>query len=54
MALALICGNMCVWKPGPSSALITIATMKIMNEVFEKNNLPKGIVTCCVGGADVG
>ena len=40
MALALICGNMVVWKPGPTSALITIATMKIINEVFEKNNLP--------------
>ena len=53
MALALICGNCVIWKSAPSTPIITIATMKVINEVFEKNNMPK-IVTCCVGGADVG
>jgi len=54
LALALICGNCVMWKCAPSAAALTIATMKIFNSVFEKNDLPKGIVTCCVGGADIG
>ena len=31
LALALICGNTCIWKSAPSTPLITIATMKVIN-----------------------
>ena len=54
LALALICGNTVIWKSAPSTPIITIATMKVINAVFAKNDLPTAIVTCCVGGADVG
>jgi aldehyde dehydrogenase family 7 protein A1 len=54
MALALICGNTCLWKSAPSTPITTIATMKIINDVFINNNLPTGIVTCCIGGSDIG
>lgn len=54
MALSLICGNVICWKPAPTTPLITIATMNIINEVFRKNNLPNGIITCCVGGPEIG
>lgn len=53
LALALITGNCFIWKCGPSASLLTVCTMKVINSVFEKNNL-KGIFTCCVGGADIG
>jgi len=53
LALALICGNAVIWKCAPSASLLTICTFKVIQAVFEKNNL-HGIFTMCVGGADVG
>lgn len=55
-ALALICGNLCVWKGAPSTSLSTIAVGKIMEKVLEENNIPYAglIATTFTGGADVG
>ena len=54
LALAMICGNMTILKPAPSTPLIAIATFQIIQDVLTKNNLPKGIVTLCCGGPDIG
>lgn len=54
LAISLITGNCVMWKPAPSAALLSIATMHIINEVFEKHGVPKGVVTMCLGGADIG
>jgi len=37
LALAMITGNMTLWKPAPSTPLIAIAIYKIIQEVLEKN-----------------
>lgn len=42
-ALALVCGNVCVWKPSTKTALCAIACQKILAEVLKKNEMPEGI-----------
>jgi len=52
--IALVCGNCVVWKGAPTTPLVTLATSKIIAEVFERNKLPGGIFTCVCGGAEIG
>lgn len=52
--IALVCGNCVLWKGAPSTSLVTIATTKLIAEVFEKNNLPGAIFTTVCGGAAIG
>jgi aldehyde dehydrogenase family 7 member A1 len=52
-AIALAVGNTVLWKGAPSTPLVSIATTKIVSEVFKRNNLPQAI-TLCQGGTDVG
>lgn len=53
-AIALICGNLVVWKGAPTSSMITIATAKIINSVFEKNKINPNVLTVVQGGIDIG
>ncbi len=48
-ALAWVCGNVCVWKPSEKAPLCGIAVQKIIDAVFQKNNVPEG-VNCLVQG----
>lgn len=50
-ALALICGDMVVWKPAPTACLSTIAVGKIMSEVLEKHGFKNVLSVCCDGAA---
>ena len=54
VALAWVCGNVCVWKPSEKTPLCSIACQKIINQVLIKNNLPEGISCLVNGGADIG
>eukprot|EP00362_Geleiidae_sp_MMETSP1317_P001343 CAMPEP_0201282910 /NCGR_PEP_ID=MMETSP1317-20130820/7014_1 /ASSEMBLY_ACC=CAM_ASM_000770 /TAXON_ID=187299 /ORGANISM="Undescribed Undescribed, Strain Undescribed" /LENGTH=175 /DNA_ID=CAMNT_0047597219 /DNA_START=259 /DNA_END=786 /DNA_ORIENTATION=- len=54
LALALVCGDLVLWKGASSVNLITIAVMKLIAEVLEKNKLPPGIVTLLSGGGAFG
>lgn len=53
-AIAMVCGNTMVWKGAPSTPLCSIATIKIVSQVLEQNNLPGAICSLVSGGADVG
>uniref|UniRef100_A0A3B3HNF1 Aldehyde dehydrogenase 7 family, member A1 n=1 Tax=Oryzias latipes TaxID=8090 RepID=A0A3B3HNF1_ORYLA len=53
-AIALICGNVCLWKGAPTTPLTSVAVTKIVAEVLEQNNLPGAICSMTCGGADVG
>jgi len=50
----MITGNMTIWKPAPSTPLISIALIKIVQRVLEEENAPVGVVTLCCGGVDIG
>jgi len=45
-AIALICGDLMIWKGASSTSLCTIATAKIINEVL-KNNGFDSVCTVC-------
>jgi len=52
--LALVCGDVCVWKPSEKTPLCGIACQHIISEVFAKNNVPEGVSGLIIGGRDVG
>lgn len=53
-ALALVCGNVIVWKPSEKTPICAIACHKILAEILKKNNLPEGISSVLFSGADAG
>ncbi|MEY2868947.1 MAG: hypothetical protein RIR01_1414 [Bacteroidota bacterium] len=48
-ALALVCGDVCVWKPSEKTPLCGIACQNILAEVLRENDLPEGI-SCLING----
>ncbi|SDM89799.1 L-piperidine-6-carboxylate dehydrogenase [Pedobacter antarcticus] len=48
-ALALICGNVCVWKPSSKTPLCAIACQHILAGVLKKNEMPEGISSLLIG-----
>ena len=52
--LALVCGDVCIWKPSEKTPLCGIACQNIIAEVFTKNNVPEGVSSLVTGGRDVG
>lgn len=52
--LALVCGDVCVWKPSEKTPLCSIACQNIIAEVFEKNNVPEGVCSLVQGGRELG
>eukprot|EP00356_Strombidium_inclinatum_P003732 CAMPEP_0170491078 /NCGR_PEP_ID=MMETSP0208-20121228/10331_1 /TAXON_ID=197538 /ORGANISM="Strombidium inclinatum, Strain S3" /LENGTH=496 /DNA_ID=CAMNT_0010766585 /DNA_START=54 /DNA_END=1544 /DNA_ORIENTATION=+ len=52
-AIALITGNVVMWKPAPTACLSSIGTMKLMAKVLERNGF-KNVMAMCCGDADVG
>ncbi len=53
-ALALVCGDVVVWKPSEKTPLCAIACQKIIATILKKNQLPEGISSLVTGDAEVG
>jgi aldehyde dehydrogenase family 7 protein A1 len=53
-AIALICGDLVIWKGSPASSLVTIATARIINEVLVKNKINPNVVTVVQGDVEIG
>ena len=53
-ALALVCGDVCVWKPSEKVPLCSLACQKLLAEVLAENELPEGISSVINGGTQVG
>lgn len=53
-AIAFICGDLVTWKGAPTTSLVTIASAKIIGEVFAKNKINPNVLTVVQGGADIG
>ena len=47
--IAMVCGNVCVWKPSEKTPLSAIATHKIINKILSENKLEGvlSLVTDC-------
>ena len=52
--IALVCGNVVVWKASEKSPLCAVACQKLFGQVIKLNELPDGISSIITGGADVG
>ena len=53
-ALALVCGNVCLWKPSEKTPFSAIACQNIFAEVLKENDLPEGISNVVVGDREIG
>ena len=53
-ALALVCGDVCVWKPSEKTPLCAVACQNILADVFEKAGVPEGVCCLLVGEREVG
>ncbi|MFQ3352007.1 MAG: aldehyde dehydrogenase (NAD+) [Candidatus Marivariicella framensis] len=54
VALAWVCGDVCIWKPSEKTPLCSIACQKIIEKVLKENEMPEGISCLVNGGADIG
>ena len=52
--LAWVCGDVCIWKPSEKVPLTAIACQKIIQKVFETNDVPAGICGLVIGDATLG
>ncbi|MGC6413664.1 MAG: aldehyde dehydrogenase family protein [Bacteroidia bacterium] len=53
-ALAVVCGNACIWKPSEKTPFCSIACQNIFIEVANELQLPLGISNILNGGVSVG
>lgn len=53
-ALALVCGNVCIWKPSEKTPLTAIACQHILSDVFSKNDIPEGVSNLIIGDKETG
>ncbi len=52
--IALVCGDVCVWKPSEKAPLCGVACQLLFQKVLQANNLPEGIVSLINGDYRVG
>ena len=52
--LAMICGDVCVWKPSEKTPLCAVACQYIIAKVFEKNEVPEGVLNLVIGSREAG
>lgn len=53
-SLALVCGNVCIWKPSEKTPLTAIACQHIIQKVFEANDVPEGTSCLLIGDRNIG
>ncbi len=52
--LALVCGDVCIWKPSEKTPLCGVACQNIFHKVLKENNVPEGVVSLINGDYRVG
>jgi aldehyde dehydrogenase (NAD+) len=52
--IALVCGDVCVWKPSEKTPLCAIACQYLLQQVLKDNDLPEGISSVVNGDYKVG
>lgn len=53
-ALAMVCGNVCIWKPSEKTPLTAIACQHIIAKVFKDNDIAEGVCNLILGDREVG
>jgi aldehyde dehydrogenase (NAD+) len=52
--IAMVCGDVCIWKPSEKVPLCAIACQNIISKVFKENGVPEGVCNLVTGGREVG
>jgi aldehyde dehydrogenase (NAD+) len=52
--IALVCGDVCVWKSSEKTPLCSVACQKLLNIIFKENSVPDGVSNVITGGREVG
>jgi aldehyde dehydrogenase (NAD+) len=52
--IAMVCGDVCVWKPSEKVPLCALACQHIIQDVLKNNNVPEGVSSVVVGDYKVG
>ena len=52
--IAMVCGNVTIWKGSEKTPLNTVACQKLFNKVLKDNNIPEGVVNIVTGDYKVG
>ena len=52
--VAIVCGDVCIWKPSEKAPLCGIACQQIISKVFKENSVPEGVCNLITGGREVG
>jgi aldehyde dehydrogenase (NAD+) len=52
--IALVCGDVCIWKPSEKVPLCAIACQQIVADVFRKNRIPEGVCNLLIGDYRIG
>ncbi|MEO6883053.1 MAG: aldehyde dehydrogenase family protein [Bacteroidia bacterium] len=49
--LAMVCGDVAVWKPSSKTMLCALAVHHIIEKVLKENNVPEGVLTLVAAGS---
>jgi aldehyde dehydrogenase (NAD+) len=52
--IAMVCGDVCIWKPSEKTPLCGVACQQIISKVFRENKVPEGVCNLITGGREVG
>ncbi len=52
--IAMVCGDVCIWKPSEKTPLCGIACQQIISKVFKENKVPEGVCNLVTGGREIG
>lgn len=52
--IAMVCGDVCIWKPSEKTPLCGIACQQIIAKIFKENKVPEGVCNLITGGREVG
>ncbi len=52
--LAMVCGDVCIWKPSEKTPLCGVACQHIIAKVFKENKVPEGVCSLVTGARETG
>lgn len=52
--IAMVCGDVCIWKPSEKTPLCAIACQQIIGKVFKENKVPEGVSNLVIGDVETG
>lgn len=52
--IAMVCGDVCVWKPSEKAPICGVACQQLLNKVLKANKVPEGVCSLINGNYEVG